>query len=309
MPAGRSHPAEAAMSPIPATPLLYEFSRHATPRAEVDPGATLVVDSEDALSGQLRKPEDVRDKRAMPWSNPVNGPIVVRGAEPGDALAVRIDAIEPLIGQCATYTGAPRYLAEWLGTDVPPGTRICPIRDGKIAWSEDILIPYAPMLGCLGTAPDWGVPTTGPAGNHGGNLDLVEVCPGNTVFLPVSVPGGYLYLGDAHAAQGHGELSATALEMPARTTIRVDLVKQARLPGPRIESDDELMAVAVATPVDRAIAEAYARLILWLEADYGWDRWKAYDLLTQVGRLSIGYYATGAVAAKVARQYVDGRAR
>jgi len=161
------------------------------------------------------------------------------------------------------------------------------------------------MLGCLGTAPDWGVPSTAPAGNHGGNMDLIEVCPGNTVYLPVFVPGGYLYLGDVHAAQGHGELSATALEMPARTTIRVELVRNAKLTGPRIESPTELMTVAVARPLERAIVESYARLILWLEADFGWNRWEAYDLLTQVGQVSVGYYTSGAVATKVAKKYVQ----
>ena len=87
------------MAPIPPEPLLYEFSRHAPPRAEIDPGAALVVDSEDALSGQLRVPSDVRNKQTVPRSNPINGPIVVRGAEPGDALAVHIESIEPTIGQ------------------------------------------------------------------------------------------------------------------------------------------------------------------------------------------------------------------
>ena len=292
------------MTPISPFPLQYEFSRFSTPRAEIDSGSRLVVDSEDALSGQLRVPTDRRDKNAMPWSNPVNGPIVVRGAQPGDALAVHIESIEPLIGQCATYTGAPRMLTEWLGSDVPPGTRICPIDNGQIEWSKHVSIPYKPMLGCLGTAPDWGVPSTGPAGNHGGNLDLIEVCPGNTVYLPVFVPGGFLYLGDAHAAQGHGELSATALEMPARTTIRVDLIRDAGLASPRIESPTELMCVAVALPLERAIVESYAKLILWLEADYGWNRWESYDLLTQVGQVSIGYYTTGAVSARVDKKYV-----
>ena len=76
------------------------------------------------------------------------------------------------------------------------------------------------------------------------------------------------------------------------------------MPSPRIESPTELMAVAVALPLERAIVESYAKLILWLEADYGWNRWEAYDLLTQVGQISIGYYTTGAVAAKVAKKYV-----
>lgn len=292
------------MLTLTAEPLCYEFDRHCLPKAEIAPGDTLVVESEDALSGQLRKPTDLRDKQTMPWSNPVNGPIVVHGAELGDALAVHILSIEPLIGQCATYTGGPKWLGEWLGSSPSQNVRICPIRDGQIHWSDEITIPYRPMLGCLGTAPDWGTPTTGPAGQYGGNLDLIEVCPGNTVLLPVFVPGGWLYLGDAHAAQGHGELSATGLEMPARTTIRVELLKEKRLVGPRIESPEELMAVAVASPLERALAEAYSRLILWLEADYGWDRWQAYDLLTHVGQISIGHYTTGAVAAKIAKRYV-----
>ena len=135
-------------------------------------------------------------------------------------------------------------------------------------------------------------------------MDLVEVCPGNTVYLPVYVPGGWLYLGDAHAAQGHGELSATALEMPARTTVRIDLVKQAKLVGPRIESPNEIMAVAVGTPIDRSVCEAYSRLILWLEKDFGWNRWDAYDLMTQAGTISLGHYLVGTVAAKIGKQYL-----
>lgn len=64
------------------------------------------------------------------------------------------------------------------------------------------------------------------------------------------------------------------------------------------------MCVAVALPLERAIVESYAKLILWLEADYGWNRWESYDLLTQVGQVSIGYYTTGAVAARVDKKYV-----
>jgi hypothetical protein len=57
--------------------------------------------------------------------------------------------------------------------------------------------------------------------------------------------------------------------------------------------------------MERAIAEAYANLILWMETDFGWERWKAYDLLTHVGRLSIGYYDIGTVAAKIDRKYLE----
>jgi acetamidase/formamidase len=292
------------MQRVAAQPLAYEFSRHLEPRARIASGETIVVEAEDALSGQIRRAGDRRDKSTVPFSNPVAGPILVEGARRGDALAVTIHDIQPRDGQCATYTGAPKQLGEWLGTDVPHGAHVCPIRGDTIHWGDDVTIPYAPMLGCIGTAPDWGVPSTLPAGPHGGNLDLIEVRPGSRVYLPVFVDGGYLYLGDAHAAMGHGELSATGLEMASVSTISVNVVHGLALAGPRIEADTEIMAVATGCPMERSIAEAYARLILWMEADHGWDRWRAYDLLTHVGRISVGYYAIGTVAAKIERRYL-----
>jgi len=160
------------------------------------------------------------------------------------------------------------------------------------------------MLGCIGTAPDWGVPTTNPAGPHGGNLDLVEVCPGNTIFLPVFRTGALLYLGDAHAAMGHGELSGTGLEMASETTVTAKLIQGKTLASLRIESPTEIMTVATGRPMERSIGESYARLILWMEEDFGWDRWKAYDILTHVGQISIGYYDIGTVATKIAKRYL-----
>lgn len=293
------------MQRVAASPLVYEFSRHLEPRARIESGETLLVESEDALSGQIRTHNDHRDKEAMPFSNPVAGPIHISGAEPGDSIAVTIHGIEPRDGQAATYTGAPKQLCEWLGTDVPSGAHVCPIRDGQVYWSDDLAIPYAPMLGCIGTSPAVGVPTTLPAGTHGGNLDLVEVCPGSTIHLPVFVEGACLYLGDAHAAMGHGELSATGLEMAAETTITVELHKSKPLIGPRIESATEIVTVATGCPMERSIAAAYAQLILWMEADYGWNRWKAYDVLTHVGRISVGYYGIGTVGTKIEKRYLN----
>jgi acetamidase/formamidase len=290
---------------LPLGPLYYEFSRYQEPRLSIRPGDTFLVETEDAFSGQIRTNADRRDKAKRPFGNPLTGPIVVEGAEPGDCLAVTIEDIQPTIGQCATRTSDPKQLAEWLGTDCPHGTHVCPIRDGRIYWSEDLTIPYAPMLGCLGTAPDVGVPTTHPAGPHGGNMDIVEVRPGSTIFLPVYVPGAYLYVGDTHAAMGHGELSASGLEMPAESRLRVELRQGKKIVAPRIETADEILCVATGYPMERSTAEAFARLILWMEEEYGWDRWRAYDLLTHVGRLSIGYYAIGTVAAAVAKRYLS----
>ncbi len=293
------------MHKLPLGPLHYEFSRYNELRLRITPGDSVQVETEDAFSGQIRTNQDRRDKTSQPYSNPQAGPIWVEGAQPGDTLAVMIDSIEPSIGQCATRTSDPKRLLEWLGDDCPHGTHVCPIRDGQIYWSDEITIPYTPMFGCIGTAPDMGVPTTGPAGPHGGNMDIIETCPGNIVYLPVFIEGAYLYLGDVHAAMGHGELTASGLEMPAISTITVNLIKNQQISSPRIEAPHEIIAIATGAPVERSIAQAYALLILWMEAQYGWNRWKAYDLLTHVGQITIGYYDGGAVGAKVAKKYLD----
>lgn len=292
------------MKRLPLGPLYYEFSRHNEPRVRIAPGETVVVETEDAFSGQIRTNDDRRDKTKKPWGNPQTGPIFVEGAEPGDTLAVTIESIAPRIGQCATRTSDPKMLAEWLGTECPHGSHVMPIKDGQIHWSDDLTIPYTPMLGCIGTAPANGVPTAIPAGPHGGNMDIIETAPGNIVYLPVFIDGAFLYLGDAHAAMGHGELSASGLEMPSEATITVNLVKNKKIAWPRIETPTEIMAIVSGSPMEKSIADAYSHLILWMESDYGWDRWKAYDILTHVGQISIGYYAFGTVACKIKKSYL-----
>ena len=122
--------------------------------------------------------------------------------------------------------------------------------------------------------------------------------------LPVFVDGAYLYLGDAHAAMGHGELSASGLEMTSHTTMTVELLKGKSIPAPRIEATDEIMTIATGCPMERSIAQAYAWLALWMEADFGWNRWRAYDILTHAGEISVGYYAIGTVAAKIRKEYL-----
>ena len=286
-------------------PLYYEYSREVEPRLRIEPGETVLVETEDTFSGQIQADGDRRDRNLVPHGNPQTGPIWIEGAEVDDVLKITIEDIRPRTGQCATHVFKAGRLAEMLGSEVRYNSHVCLIRDGMIHWNDEISIPYAPMLGCIGTSPAMGAPTTFPAGVHGGNMDIVETCPGNSVYLPVFVPGGLLYLGDAHAAMGHGELSGTALEMPSDTIITVELESETRIPGPRIESPTEIMTIATGTPAEQSIAEAYALLIQWMETDYGWQRWQAFELLTQVGRLSIGYYLNGTVAAKIEKRYLN----
>ena len=145
--------------------LYYEISRHNPPALSIEPGEVVAVDTEDTFNGLVRKEGDHRDLKRKPYGNPQSGPIYVEGAEKGDALAVHIEKIDARLGQAANdMTWGRRGMAEFLGEDVPRATRICPVRDGKVWWSPRVGIPYAPMIGTIGTAPEIGVPTTGPAG-------------------------------------------------------------------------------------------------------------------------------------------------
>ncbi len=223
---------------LPLGELHYAFSRHAAPALTVEAGDTVVVETEDAFSGQIRTKGDRRDRSSVPYSNPVSG--------------------------CDLHLGEP----------LEDQTRVCRIEDGRILWDGRRTIPYAPMIGCIGTAPAIGSPTCFPAGDYGGNIDLRNLTAWATVYLPVSVPEGLF-----------------------------DLARERHLPGLRFESADEIGAVGVGRSMEEGIATAYSRLALWLEEDYGWKRWEAYSLLTQVGRLSLGFTCNGIAAARVPKEY------
>jgi acetamidase/formamidase len=135
-------------------------------------------------------------------------------------------------------------------------------------------------------------------------MDVPDVKPGNTVYLPVRVPGALFFTGDCHAGQGQGELCGVALEITARVTLTFDLIKQRPIAWPRIESSDELMTVGSARPMEDAARIAYTELIEWM-IELGWDRLEAYEALTQIGDLYVGnmvdtYYS---LVAKIRKEY------
>jgi amidase len=98
----------------------------------------------------------------------------------------------------------------------------------------------------------------------------------------------YLYLGDCHGTQGDGELCGVAVEMSATVTIQVDVIKGWKISWPRIETENFLMAIGSARPMEDAARIAYRELIYWLVADYGFEVTEAYFLMTQAGRVRLG---------------------
>jgi acetamidase/formamidase len=125
---------------------------------------------------------------------------------------------------------------------------------------------------------------------HGGNMDLPDMGPGSITYLPVCTDGARVFIGDAHACQGDGEVCGTAVEFQSTTTIQVDLIKRWAITWPRLETEDMIMAIGSARPLEDATRIAYKDLVLWMEAEFGFDRWDAYMMLSQCGRVRLGNF-------------------
>jgi amidase len=243
----------------------------------------------------------------------------VEGAEPGDTLAVRIESIEPTrdfaVSVLIPYFGGltSTNFTRTLQEPLPERVWIWDLVDGGTNLINEELgvkLPWKPFLGTLAVAPDLEAITALAPGPFGGNMDVPDVKPGNTVYLPVWNPGALVYTGDCHARQGQGELCGVAMEITSKVTVVFEVIKDKAIEWPRIESDDSIMVVGSARPMEDAARIANTELVLWLEHEYGYDRWDAYQLLTQAGGLYVGNMVdtTYSLVASVAKEHL-GRPR
>ena len=87
----------------------------------------------------------------------------------------------------------------------------------------------------------------------------------------------------------------------------LSLIKDAAIEWPRIESDEAIMVVGSARPMEDAARIANTELVVWLEQEHGYDRWDAYQLLTQAGGLYVGNMVdtTYSLVASVAKEHLD----
>lgn len=293
----------------------HTIGPHADPAVVIEPGDTVEVETVDAFGGRIEteddKPSEVLE---MPHINPVSGPIVVEGAKKGDALAVHIESIEPRGEQPRGTTCLVPYFGGLTATDrtamlhdpLPEIVKKMDVTEEGVEWDDDITIPYEPFIGTIGTAPEIeSIQSLAPF-KHGGNMDLPDVGPGATLYLPVNTEGGHLYLGDCHAAQGDGELCGVAIEQATTTTITVDVVDDWPLEWPRLETDEFIMSVGSSRPMEDATRAAYADLIDWLVAEHDFDKYEAYLLLTQVGgvRLANMVDPNYTVGASISKEYL-----
>ncbi len=305
-----------------AEELKYTFAT-AAPVLHLKPGDTLETWTHSAFNDFIYDPANT-----SPWDfrpNPNTGPFYVEGAEPGDTLVVRLVKIEP-----ASDVG---YSLAGPGFGALTKTPFTPMLDESIpkriwtykidreagtlgfsALDSDIkaTLPLRPFLGCLGVAPadDEAYSTITP-GFFGGNMDTPEVRAGSTVYLPVNVASGLLYLGDGHAVQGEGEISGTAVEVPMNVTFSVDVIKGRRITVPRIEDADYLMTVGSYRPLEDAMRIASHELIQWMVEDYGFSALDAYGLLSVAMESNISQLVDPnyTVVVKIKKKYLPPRRR
>jgi amidase len=290
----------------------YTIGPYADPVLHVRPGDTVVVETHDAFEGKIVS-EDTKPSEVLmvPFLNPQSGPIYVEGAEKGDALAVKIHSIKPRGPQPRGTTCLVPYFGGLTSTDktatlqdpLPEIVRKVKVTEEYVEWNDRITLPYEPFIGTIGTAPEIEAINSLTPGNHGGNMDLPDVGPGSTLYLPVRAEGALLYLGDGHAVQGDGEVCGVAIEFATTTTMTLDLVKGWTLNWPRLENDEFIMSIGSARPLEDAARIAYADLVQWMVASYGFDKWDAYLLLSQIGKVRLGNmvdpnYTMGASIAK-----------
>jgi acetamidase/formamidase len=209
------------------------------PALTVAPGDTVEFEVDEASGGQLSRNSTVADVGALDFAkvNPVTGPVYVDGAEPGDALKVRIESFTPIgWGWTALIPGF-GLLADQFPD---PALHIWSYDAGRLtpaAYGPGGRVPLKPFCGTIGVAlAEPGTHSIVPPRRVGGNMDIRDLAAGTTLYLPVEVAGALFSVGDTHATQGDGEVAGTAIESPMSVALTFDLVKGANLAFPRFET-------------------------------------------------------------------------
>jgi len=259
-----------------------ELWADAQPAVEVPPGSTLVVRCRNALdcavgTGPVR----------AGGANPATGPIAVTGARPGQALRLTIlDIACESVGYVASEASG-RF-------------RRLEIEDGEVAFDGVARIPLDPMIGVLGVAPARGSWKTMACGPFGGNMDVRDVAPGATVFLPVFQPGGLFVSGDLHAVMGDGEIGGQGLEVAGEITLTVDLEPRPLSPAPYLVRNHELMTIGTARSLGEACEQATRAMVALLERADIMDSFTALKFLGLAGDIRVGQQCCPTKSARVA---------
>lgn len=232
--------------------LVYHFDKENRPALEVEVGEAFMVETQDALNGQIRTEADLLANGVnLDYVNPCTGPIFVNGADPGDTVVVEIVDIRCKDKGFSCVIGGDGILRDY----TQPYTKIFDITEDTAIFDENIEFPIKPIVGTIGTTPAKPIPT-GRSGDHAGNIDAPIFTVGARIHLPVFVPGALLLVGDCHACQSDSEFSQ-ALECASDVTLKVTDIKKGRqIPCPMIETVDSWATCSTGDTLQEAIVKA-----------------------------------------------------
>ena len=297
--AARTHRLEAT----PSTVAYGYYWAEATPALRIASGDIIDVDTlltnsptglEKAGLGADRIQQSLRtivtavtgDRRG-PGGHILTGPVYVEGAEPGDALEVKVLSIDLPLDY--GYNGCSGFLPENCDKSLP--SRIVPLDRKRMTatFLPGIVIPLRPFFGSMGVAPapDLGRVSSNPPGRHAGNLDNKELVAGSTLYIPVFVRGALFEVGDGHAAQGDGEVNQTAIETSLRGRLQLTVRKDEKLTWPRAETPTDFISMAADPDLTTATRLAVQEMIDFLVARKGLTRHEAYQVVSVAGDVAI----------------------
>jgi acetamidase/formamidase len=264
----------------------YAWDNSFEPAHEVESGETVLLHVRDASDEQIGEASTAADVASLDFGkvNPVSGPIHVKGAQPGDTLAVELLELHPHgWGWTAIIPGFGLLAEEF----PDPWLRISEVTEGAVRFSDQVVLPFRPFPGTLGVAPaEPGTHSIVPPSRWGGNMDTKHLNPGTTLYLPVGVEGALFSLGDTHAAQGDGEVCGTAIETAMDVVLRLSVREDVRVDAPQYDvpagaiAAHERSSYHVCTGVGpdllEAARDAVRATIGWLGENHGLGREEAY---------------------------------
>ena len=212
----------------------------------------------------------------------LDGPIAVRGAEPGDTVEIRIRSVDLWLPIAAMSFRANRGS---LPEDFPYSRdRVFFLDPAKksIEFAPGVVVPAKPFWGVIGVAPprSMGRVPSGPPNVFGGNMDNHDLQPGTSLFLPVHARGALISIGDGHAVQGGGEVGLSAVETSLRGEVQIVLHKGMRVGWPRAETPTHYMTIGLHEDLNMAAKIATREMLNFVVETKGLSRDDAYMLLS-----------------------------
>ena len=209
--------------------------------------------------------------------NPATGPLYVKGAMPGDVLAVTINKISIAGRGVINYSRDTDLSGLSLTRSI---SKEFPIEQGSIIFSREIIIPVRKTIGFIAVTPKKGAIPCQDSGMHGGNMECRQVQEGSTVLLPVYVPGALLALGGLHAALADGEIGVSGLEVSGEVTITTNVIKDKQLPLPMIIGSSYVTTVASHSDLGVASNTAVRNMLTYLTSEGGFSNEDAAMLVS-----------------------------